>query len=246
MNEEIETYRVRYHEIDKNWKLTLKSILNYFNDVVTLENKNNPQRRKYLQANDLNWLLLKWHIKLNGKQPIFGDTITARTWPHAMDRYYAYRKFDLSFNNETIVKANSLWLLIDSKKKKPLRINNELTNFYQLSGKEKPISFASDNINKSNKYSHKEFIALDSDIDTNQHVNNVVYIRWILDSLPKVTYRDYSLNEITISYKKEVLENERVSVISYFERKNQLLNLYHEILKNNQTVVTASTSWNKT
>lgn len=246
MNEEIETYRVRYHEIDKNWKLTLKSILNYFNDVVTLENKNNPQRRKYLQANDLNWLLLKWHIKLNGQQPIFGDTITARTWPHAMDRYYAYRKFDLSFNNEAIVKANSLWLLIDSKKKKPVRINSELTNFYKLSGKEKPISFASDNINKSNKYSHKEFIALDSDIDTNQHVNNVVYIRWILDSLPKITYSDYSLNEITISYKKEVLENERVSVISYFERKNQLLNLYHEILKNNQTVVTASTSWNKT
>jgi acyl-CoA thioesterase FadM len=67
-----------------------------------------------------------------------------------------------------------------------------------------------------------------------------------LDSLPRVTYRDYSLNEITISYKKEVLENERVSVISYFERKNQQLNLYHEMLKNNQTVVTANTSWIKT
>jgi acyl-ACP thioesterase len=77
-------------------------------------------------------------------------------------------------------------------------------------------------------------------------VNNVVYIRWILDSLPKLTYRNYSLNEITISYKKEVLVNERVSVISYFERKNQQLNLYHEMLKNNQTVVTANTSWIKT
>ncbi|MEA2067486.1 MAG: thioesterase [Thermotogota bacterium] len=246
MNEEIETYRVRYHEIDKNWKLTLKSILNYFNDVVTLENKNNPQRRKYLQASDLNWLLLKWHIKLNGQQPIFGDTITARTWPHAMDRYYAYRKFDLSFNNETIVKANSLWLLIDSKKKKPVRINSKLTNFYKLSGKEKPISFASDNINKSNKYSHKEFIAIDSDIDTNQHVNNVVYIRWILDSLPELTYRNYSLNEVTISYKKEVLVNECVTVSSYSEKKGQQLNLYHEMLKNNETVVTAKTLWIKT
>ncbi|MFO7882008.1 MAG: thioesterase [Kosmotogaceae bacterium] len=245
MKKETETYRVRYHEVDKNWKLTLKSILNYFNDVVTLENYYNPERRKYLQDKCLNWLLLKWHIKLNGQYPGFGDTVTARTWPHAMDRYYAYRKFDLTFNNETIVHANSLWLLIDIEKKKPVRINNELTRFYQLSGKEKPISFASDKINKSNKISHNEFIALDSDIDTNQHVNNTVYLRWIFDSLPEKIFRDYTLDEISISYKREVLKNEPVLVSNYHENETMHLKLFHEIQKNNRTVLTASTSWNK-
>jgi acyl-ACP thioesterase len=241
-----EVYRVRYHEIDRNWKLKLESILNYFNDVVTLENNSDPERNKYLQDNCLKWLLLKWHIVLNGKYPTFGDTITTRTWPHAMDRFYAYRKFDLIFSDTTYVQAESLWLLFNSEKKRPSKINSKLTEFYQLTGEEEPIFFASFKIDKANEYSKKDFVALNSDIDTNQHVNNVVYIRWILDSLPRVTYRDYSLNEITISYKKEVLENERVSVISYFERKNQQLNLYHEMLKNNQTVVTANTSWIKT
>lgn len=246
MKRETETYRVKYHEIDKNWKLSINSVLNYFNDVVTLENYNNPERRKYLQDNCLNWLLLKWHIRLNGQQPIFGDKITVSTWPHSMDRYYAYRKFDLAFNNETIVHASSLWLLIDIKKKKPVRINKKLIEFYKLSGEEKPIIFASDKVNKTNKCSHSEFIAFDSDIDTNKHVNNAVYLRWIFDSLPEKIYRDYSLNEISISYKKEVLKNEHVLVESYFEKENQKLKLYHEIQKSNQTVVTASTSWNKT
>ncbi|MFW6119496.1 MAG: acyl-[acyl-carrier-protein] thioesterase [Petrotogales bacterium] len=245
MKKEVEPYRVKYHEINKNWKLSLNSILNYFNDIVTLENYNNPERRKYLKDNCLNWLLLKWHIRLNGQQPIFGDKITVRTWPHAMDRYYAYRKFDIIFNNETVVHANSLWLLINSKKKQPVRISSELTRFYQLSGEEKPISFPSIKIDKSSEYSHKELVALNSDIDTNQHVNNAVYIRWICDSLPEKLYKDFSLDEITISYKKEVLLNDHVSVFNYYENQKQHLKLFHKILKNNRTVVTANTSWNK-
>lgn len=40
-------------------------------------------------------------------------------------------------------------------------------------------------------------------MDANQHVNNVKYIGWILESVPIHVLEDYSLRSLTLEYRRE-------------------------------------------
>uniref|UniRef100_A0A5B7AUC4 Acyl-ACP thioesterase-like C-terminal domain-containing protein n=1 Tax=Davidia involucrata TaxID=16924 RepID=A0A5B7AUC4_DAVIN len=42
-----------------------------------------------------------------------------------------------------------------------------------------------------------------SDMDANQHVNNVKYIGWILESVPLNVLEDYNLTSMTLEYRRE-------------------------------------------
>ncbi|KAK1293797.1 hypothetical protein QJS10_CPA16g00915 [Acorus calamus] len=42
-----------------------------------------------------------------------------------------------------------------------------------------------------------------SDMDVNQHVNNVKYIGWILESVPINVLEDYNLTSMTLEYRRE-------------------------------------------
>ncbi|XWS37093.1 hypothetical protein CRYUN_Cryun19dG0013200 [Craigia yunnanensis] len=45
-----------------------------------------------------------------------------------------------------------------------------------------------------------------SDIDANQHVNNVKYIGWILESVLMDVLEDYNLTSMTLEYRRECLQ----------------------------------------
>ncbi|KAG5567277.1 hypothetical protein RHGRI_002735 [Rhododendron griersonianum] len=49
-----------------------------------------------------------------------------------------------------------------------------------------------------------------ADLDMNQHVNNVAYIRWVLESMPQEIIDTHELETITIDYKKECKEDDVV------------------------------------
>uniref|UniRef100_A0A251V485 Putative acyl-ACP thioesterase, HotDog domain protein n=1 Tax=Helianthus annuus TaxID=4232 RepID=A0A251V485_HELAN len=46
-----------------------------------------------------------------------------------------------------------------------------------------------------------------SDLDVNQHVNNVKYVGWILESAPKHVVEDYELASITLEYRRECMKD---------------------------------------
>ncbi|KAF8655120.1 hypothetical protein HU200_061255 [Digitaria exilis] len=47
-----------------------------------------------------------------------------------------------------------------------------------------------------------------SDMDVNQHVNNVKYIGWILESVPQDVLEDYHLTSITLDYRRECRQSQ--------------------------------------
>ncbi|OEL28556.1 Palmitoyl-acyl carrier protein thioesterase, chloroplastic [Dichanthelium oligosanthes] len=47
-----------------------------------------------------------------------------------------------------------------------------------------------------------------SDMDVNQHVNNVKYIGWILESVPLDVLEDYHLTSITLDYRRECRQSQ--------------------------------------
>ncbi|MBN2256145.1 MAG: hypothetical protein JW736_10585, partial [Deltaproteobacteria bacterium] len=50
------------------------------------------------------------------------------------------------------------------------------------------------------------------DLDMNEHVNNVRYIEWIIDSFPLEFLRNHTLKELEINYLAEALYADEISL----------------------------------
>jgi len=87
-----EVYRVRYYELKNDWKASISSIMDYFNDVVTLQTVQIGHGVDVMSRGEYAWLLLRWEIRVD-RYPDYMESVVVRTVPHSMDRYYAYRRF---------------------------------------------------------------------------------------------------------------------------------------------------------
>ncbi|CAM6007704.1 unnamed protein product [Sphagnum balticum] len=58
---------------------------------------------------------------------------------------------------------------------------------------------------------------LDRDLDMNQHVNNVKYITWTLESIPNEFKENYEVSMITLEYRREVGKGDKVDSLARLE-----------------------------
>ena len=59
-------------------------------------------------------------------------------------------------------------------------------------------------------HSEKSFDVRYSDIDTNMHVNNVKYVSWALETVPKDIVLNYELKNVKVTYEKETTYGETI------------------------------------
>ena len=95
MNQRIteEKYRVRYYELTRDWKASISSVIDYFNDVVTLQSVEVGDGVEAMRFSGFAWLLLRWEVDIY-RLPDFMENLVVRTIPYSMNKFYAYRTFD--------------------------------------------------------------------------------------------------------------------------------------------------------
>ena len=86
-----------------------------------------------------------------------------------------------------------------------------------------------------------------SDIDSNNHVNNVKYIEWAIESVPVDVVKDYIINRIKVTFEKESKYGEKISSSSAIEQiDDDTIKSYHTIRKSDGTELTLlEAEWKK-
>ena len=114
---------------------------------------------------------------------------------------------------------------------------------YDLSSVEQACSHQLSKFAPLNSENHtKTFQVSYSNLDLNDHVNNVTYIEWLLDSIPLDFQRSYQLKELEILYLAEALYDDKLK--SYLEQAgNSTYN--HSLVrdKDKKEVCRAKTKW---
>jgi len=209
-------YFVHYYEADSSRRLTIPALVQYFEDIAILHSASCGFDLDYYAANHCVWMLLKWDIQIH-ELPSFGQTVTVTTRVHAMKRFQADREFVLRDESGTIlVEGRSNWLYADTIRRRPVRIPEDQYSKFGVSP-EGEASFISiedpEPMDIAAASPVSSIRTVNSDIDTNAHVNNVRYIAWALDSLPA----DYAANRtpesVRVSYKKELTLGEEAAVV---------------------------------
>lgn len=223
-----EKYRIHYYEIDYKKKVLITSLMNYFDDIAMRQSENLGVGVDYLKERNIAWMLYKWDIKIH-KYPIYGENIKVRTAPHSFKKFYAYRWFDiLNRQGEKLVNANSIWLLINTDKKRPIKITKDMYKAYRVQSS-KPLEI--EEIKQpSSVDAEKEFHVRYSDIDTNRHVNNVKYAAWAIETVPLDIVLSYTLVNLKVTYKKETTYGNTNKALTQVKTLDNSITCLHRIV----------------
>ncbi len=196
--------RIRYSEVDKNAKLTIESLINYFQDCSTFQTQDGPATMAYLKEHHIAWVLASWQIDIN-RYPKLCEEVTIGTIPYMIKGFLGLRNFFMDTRDgERLAVANSEWALIDLEKGTPARITSEIIDAYPIEEK-LAMDYGKRKIaipKEAEAVMGEDIVVKSHHLDTNNHVNNGQYIRMAIESLPD---KDICVAALRAEYKKQAL-----------------------------------------
>jgi acyl-ACP thioesterase len=205
-----EDYQIRSYEVDCRNRLSILSIFSFMQEAASKHAEALGVSIHHLLAENYTWLLSRLKITI-AALPGWNDRIQVSTWPSGVQQLFALRDFELTDgNNQSIAAALSAWLIIDLQKRRPVRIA-------PFVGRLKPIEgshILDDRLDKlpalSDPAHEKRFVVRHSDLDINQHANNVNFVAWILEGVPSAVLSTAVLSEFEINFMAEAFYDDQV------------------------------------
>ena len=207
-----DTFSVVSYEADFRRRLSLYALFNRFQDLAGIHAAYLQVGYDSLREMRLAWILSRIKVQIQSL-PSWGSTVHLATWPKGIDRLFALRDFCLTNeNHETLAAATSAWLLVDIDKGRPRKIET-LPADLQFPHAPHAIHEPLDKIQiPEGLLPVFEKPVWLSDIDTNSHVNNAQYAKWICDCFSQDQFTTRRIASVQINYLEETLLDDTVGV----------------------------------
>jgi medium-chain acyl-[acyl-carrier-protein] hydrolase len=210
MNVYRESFKIHSYEMDSQGRVSLQALCNYLQEIAGNHAQELGVSVQTLFKQNLTWVLSRLHVEIN-KYPFWKDAVVIETWPFGVEGKYALREFILQ-NREgsEIGRATTSWMLLDIVKRRPVTI----PDFIKDLRPSEPRRALPDGFEKLplpvDISLHKEFEVRLDDLDINNHVNNVSYIEWAVETIPKEIWQRKRVHRLEISYRAESRYGDRI------------------------------------
>lgn len=201
------TFEILSFQVDPQGRLRWSALGDLFQEIAW-QHADSGNFGQNLFDMGFHWVLSRLYIE-EKKLPRWGDVIQLKTAARGIDGLFALREFEMvNSSGEVLAGGMSSWLLLDSKSKRPKRPNQFLPdNLFP------PVSDSTYIPEKlkvpTETTTPKKFTVHFSDLDMNNHVNNVTFIRWIEDYCHAV---GLDFNQLEINYLAEAVFHQDVEV----------------------------------
>lgn len=178
-----ESFKIRSSEVQTDNRATIQSICNLLQETAASHALQLNVDISNLREQNLTWVLHRLRVRMS-RYPSWRDKVIIKTWPSSGDTLRAYRDFQImDSSGDEIGTALSYWLMLNIETRRPVRMPDEILNLapedvnhvFEVNTKR----LREDNYSTSESYRVRR-----SDLDLNDHVNNVQYIDWSMDTLP--------------------------------------------------------------
>ena len=209
------TYQVHTYEVDQNNTLTLSALFHYLQDVM-IENANSyGAGSDFHKERNLAWVLVDYDIDVYELPKVF-DVLTCGTLPYSFKKFYGYRIYEVYYKDTLVAKGKARFVLMDTVSKQLALPSQDILDLFIDALKEPKTLLITKNKPFNGHLLKEDTIRVkNSDLDINNHMNNVKYIEYALDSINGYGYDlDRRLN-VRITYKKEALLHDELSLRVY-------------------------------
>ncbi len=209
--------RIRYSEVDSRGKLSLESLLDYFQDCSTFHSEDAGVGLDYLAERHLAWVLSAWQIVAD-RYPRLCEEVRIGTAPYGFKGFFGYRNFLMETEDgEKLAYANTLWTLMDMEKMCPARLTKEMTEAYGIEDR-LPMDYAPRKIAlPAEGGAGKQPLEVGRrHLDTNNHVNNGQYIRMAKEYLSEAYMQEnLFLRQMRAEYKRQAHLGDKIYPVVY-------------------------------
>lgn len=157
----------------------------------------------------VSWVLLREYVELD-RLPILGEALEVLTYPAGFDRLYAYRDFHLFDQDQQLVgRCSSAWMLLHLETRRVSRIPGPIHErfIHQVSPGSKDClpqpNFrlpALDRVDAEQTFRVGTF-----DLDFNSHLNNVLYVQWMLECRPPDFLATHFPKRLELTFRREAV-----------------------------------------
>jgi medium-chain acyl-[acyl-carrier-protein] hydrolase len=205
-------FRLRYYEMNAWGEATPLTILDLFEETAFTHCEKSGWDIYKLRANGFGWILLRGCVHME-RYPAHREDITVETWMSASRLFYGQREYVLRGDNGSVMgAARSLWLFYSLERRRPIPVLPEIVRAWGPEGTRsmdrelgEVTAPGPECIDDTRMYDVRG-----SDIDTNGHVNNINYMEWALEAVPRDIYDNHIMASVEGQYIKEVRYGQRV------------------------------------
>ena len=207
------SFIISNNDVDNKFELKVPAIFRYFQDVALLATEEAKVDSISLSKKNIDWVITRMAVEIK-RLPLCNEEIFVHTYPGKdMAMLYPRYFFITDKDNNVIIRASSIWALIDNSSRKVIVDRDVIAKLPmeqvddQLPLPEKIILPNDSRFIETRKIHY-------SDLDFNTHMNNVRYVELLMDVHGSTFYKDKRVSSIVLNYIKEIKEKEAVDVYS--------------------------------
>jgi acyl-ACP thioesterase len=177
-------FTVRSYEAGTGNAVTLPALCDYMQEAAGISAARLGWGIGALQEEGLTWMLSRLRVNVARYVP-WGETVTVRTWPSGMKGRLIAKRCFIGFDGAgtEIFRASSEWLYVNLRTQKIEKLPETFgglvppgtpdLEFTDIGGKFARLASVD---------ASAEILTRSSDLDFNDHVNNVHYVEWMLEA----------------------------------------------------------------
>lgn len=190
--------RIRFHEVGPDQKLSVTGLIDLLQDCGNFHGEDTGATLDYQYEVGQTWAVTSWNLIID-EWPKLGDRVITSTWSYKARHFLAYRNFTVkSPEGKCYVKADSQWIMLNTKDYTPVEIRQEIMDMYTTEPDAKlPDKFSGRVIRmpEGGEYLEK-FEAAEYMLDANKHINNGQFVRLAAAYIPA----DLRFNRFSAEY----------------------------------------------
>ena len=225
----IENITIPCYDTDAFWRLKPASFMNFAQEAAGRHAVYLGFGYDDLIKSNTAWILSRVHVEFIDT-PKWREDITLTTWHKGLNRLFFLRDFILTDGQgRERVKATTSWLVLNLQTRRLVRDPKLIEE-----GTVCPDNVIENPADKvvMPKDIEPEFVmehkVAYSDIDTNGHTNNAMYMQWAMDALDYELASSRPVKEFTINFNHETKAGETVSIYRTIVEKGDDLYVYVE------------------
>jgi len=210
------TFPLKSYQLDHRGRMPVWVIYHFLQESAEHNAVDLGFDTETLLQRGLTWVLSRLQLRVTAV-PQGRRGIEAETWPAAIESRFAHRDFRLRVpgEQEFFAVASSAWLLLDFTRMRPVTVSTHLPEKMVLH-RPRMVTTPFPSLDTSGEpVFEKGFHVRRSDLDLNDHVNNVHYVEWLAEAVPESLWRNADVSELDVEYKRAVKFGDTVTIATY-------------------------------
>jgi acyl-ACP thioesterase len=182
------TERVSYRDVDRLEKLSLPGVFRLLQEAAIRQADQFEAGTGAMQTRGESWVLNRMAVAVY-RYPRYEETLRVETWSSGIKGFKGYRDFRVhDAQGQVVIGGSSLWLYVSLKTKSIVRVPREIVTAFPVHEGDLfcPDLESLEFVGPAEPVRAAEFALRYSDVDTNDHVNNAVYLDLVQSALARV------------------------------------------------------------